>query len=195
MSDCQNVEMREALPDLLHDRLDAAAAARVRAHVAACTECAAELELLQRVQRAYASVPAVDTAAIVRALPARRRASVARARTTYSLGVLRLAAAVVFVVGGALVLRTVIAGSPQGSDTTGQLTLQAGDSAPAIVPETASTRSPESAAPRVLAMSISEVDDLEADELETLLGALDEIDAAPVAEPDTLIGSVRGVGS
>lgn len=71
------------------------------------------------------------------------------------------------------------------------------DSARSALPvqDTASVREPVSGGPRTLAMSVSEIDDLDAEELETLLSALDRIDAAPVAEPDTLIGSVRGVGS
>jgi hypothetical protein len=183
--------MREALPELLHGRLDAAHAAKVREHVAVCAECAAELELLARVQRAYAMSPAVDTAAIVRALPA------PRARRSSSLGVLRMAAAIVLLLGGALVVRTVV--NERGVADPEHIAQQPSDTAAALLPapETSSVRQPPpvSAAPRVLAMSLSELDDLDADELETLLGALDRIDAAPVAEPDTLIGSVRGVGT
>ena len=178
MSDCPNVEMREALPELLHGRLDVVHAARVREHVAVCAECAAELELLERVWRTYAKAPAIDTAAIVRALP------VPHARRSSSLGVLRLAAAIVIILAGALVLRTVVG---RNASQPEQMVLVPRDSAlPALpVPNT----------PLALAMSVSDVDDLDAEELEALLSALDRIDAAPVAEPDTLIGSVPGVGS
>jgi len=189
MSDCPNVEMREMLPELLHGRLDVAQTARLREHIAVCAECAAELELLERVRRAYSAAPAVDTAAIVRRLPTRHT------RGKQSLGLLRLAAAVVFVIAGAFVLRTVVGGTRGGSDTAGQLAQQPVDTAPAVVTDTSSARAPQASSSRVLAMSLSEADDLEAEELETLLGALDRIDAAPVAEPDTLIGSVRPVGS
>jgi predicted anti-sigma-YlaC factor YlaD len=196
MSDCPNVEMREALPELLHGRLAAAQVAKVREHLAACAECVAELELLERVRRAYATAPAIDTAAIVRALPApaRTHAAPGQARKP-SLGVLRLAAAVVLVITGALVLRTVMGGADKVVDTT-ELIVSQPDSAPVTTPDTPAVSTPRTQSqPRVLAMTVSEVDDLEIDELETLLGALDRIDAAPVAEPDTLIGSVRGVGS
>ena len=47
MNDCQNAEMRDQLPDLLHDRLDAAARAMLTAHVASCTDCREELALLR----------------------------------------------------------------------------------------------------------------------------------------------------
>ena len=188
MSDCPNVEMREALPELLHGRLDAAHEARVREHVAVCAECAAELELLERVQRAYAKAPVIDTAAIVRALPA------PHARRSSSLGVLRLAAAIVIILAGAVVLRTVVGRSAPDRE---HMVLVPHDSAlPALpVPNTANVPEPLTAGSRTLAISVSEVDDLDAEELEALLSALDRIDAAPVAEPDTLIGSVPGVGS
>ena len=188
MSDCPNVEMREALPELLHGRLDVEHAARVREHVAVCAECAAELELLERVRHAYAKAPAIDTAAIVRALPA------PHAGRSSSLGVLRFAAAIVLILAGALVLRTVVGRSASDRE---QMVLAPRDSAlPALpVPNTTTVREPVAGGSLTLAMSVSDVDDLDAEELETLLGALDRIDAAPVAEPDTLIGSVPGVGS
>ena len=189
MSDCPNVEMRETLPELLHGKLDAALASRVRAHVAVCAECAAELELLQRVQRRYATTPAIDTAAIVRALPA------PRARRASSLGWLKGAATIVLLLAGAFVMRAVTSGSDGLGDST-QMVLQPADTGPAVtqVADTPALRQ-RALAPRVLAMSLSELDDLDAEELESLLGALDGIDAAPVAEPDSLIGSVRGIGS
>lgn len=183
MSDCPNVEIRELLPELLNGRLDAAAEARVREHLAACVDCAVELQMLQRVHALYRRAPAVDTAAIVRALPARR------ARPTPALGLLRVAAAIVLVLGGALVMRMAVGGPGATGDSTQIVAL---DTPLSIASESAVTASRP---PRVLAMSLSELDDLDAEELETLLGALDRIEAAPAAEPDTLIGSVPGIGS
>lgn len=199
MSDCPNVEMREALPELLHGRLDAASAARVREHVALCAECAAELELLGRARRAYeASAQPVDTAAIVRALPAARAARMLRPRRTSSLGMLQLAAAIVLLLVGALVVRTVSRGGSDNGANPQEMVVQPVDSAPDTAsgsPKQDEMRSVAVAQPRVLAMALSDLDDLEADEIETMLDALDRIDAAPAAEPDTLIVSVPGVGS
>lgn len=198
MSDCPNVEMREALPELLHGRLDATHAARVREHVALCVDCAAELELLGRARRAYeASARPVDVAAIVRALPAPPSVRVRQPRRTYSLGMLQLAAAIVLLLVGALVVRTVSrAGGDSGADAQ-QMVVQPLDRVPDTASGSATGDTPMVAVarPRVLAMALSDLDGFEADEIETMLDALDQIDAAPAAEPDTLIGSVRGVGS
>src|SRR4029078_419075 len=47
MNDCLNAEMRDLLPDLLHDRLAADVRAAVTAHVSACIDCREELEVLR----------------------------------------------------------------------------------------------------------------------------------------------------
>ena len=187
MSDCSNIEIREALPELLHGRLDAIQAAKVREHVARCAECAAELELLQRVQRAYAAAPAVNTAAIVAALPRQR------ARRTFSLGMFRAAAAIVLLLAGAVIIRSAMSGSENGKSNQVVVTPQ--DTPAVAMPRDTPVTIQRSAQPRVLAMSVSELDDLDADEMESLLSALLRLEAAPVAEPDTLMGSVSGVGT
>src|SRR5687768_18590158 len=69
MTDCTNVLVRERLPELLHERLDAVARAEVQAHLGACAECAAELTLLREARRSMQRVPVVDVARIVAALP------------------------------------------------------------------------------------------------------------------------------
>ena len=73
MTDCLNDEMRDLLPMLAHGSLEAPAAMLVRSHLAACAACHAELEVIDRAVRTLdAATPAVDTAAIVAALPAPR---------------------------------------------------------------------------------------------------------------------------
>src|SRR5687768_3992991 len=68
MRDCPEWEMRELLPDLLHERGPVEARERVRQHVASCDDCRAELALLAQI-RAISVTPTVDTARIVSALP------------------------------------------------------------------------------------------------------------------------------
>lgn len=97
MRDCPNVEMRERLPELIAGVLRADVAADVRAHVAQCADCRAELDMIERVRTVLAA-PAVDTSRIVAKLPRYQRAPV-WARATRSPQ-LRAAAAVILVVGG-----------------------------------------------------------------------------------------------
>jgi hypothetical protein len=94
MSDCPNGEIRDQLPDLLHDRLDAATRRIVEAHVRECAECAEELALLQAVSGALRRVPAVAVGDIVGALPAYRPA------VRRSWGGWRVAAAITIIVAG-----------------------------------------------------------------------------------------------
>jgi len=78
MNDCPNAEMRDLLPDLLHERLDAPIRAAVAAHVGTCEDCRAELALLGGVQRMLTKqTPRVDVAYVVGALPlaSKQRAS------------------------------------------------------------------------------------------------------------------------
>ena len=94
MGDCPNAEMRDALPELMFDEMEASHRATVQAHVNECHDCAAELALLQRVRKGVAS-PAVDVQRIVQALPAHRR------RTVWAQPALRMAAALALLIGGA----------------------------------------------------------------------------------------------
>ena len=87
MNDCQNVEVREALPDLAHGLLPATERARVQQHLDDCDDCAAELAIVRAVL-AGAAAPAVDVTRIVAAIRPYRR-SAPRMRRVY----LELAAA------------------------------------------------------------------------------------------------------
>ncbi len=70
MSDCSNAEIRDLLPDLMHDRLDAHTRARVIAHVDGCADCRSELELLRSLRGSLdRATPRVDVDRIVAALP------------------------------------------------------------------------------------------------------------------------------
>jgi anti-sigma factor RsiW len=69
MSECLSAEMRDVLPDFVHGQLDASRAADVRAHIADCAECAAEVELLRAVMLAAPESPKMNVDRIARALP------------------------------------------------------------------------------------------------------------------------------
>ena len=79
MRDCENGDMRDLLPDWVHDRLDAARTQSVAAHVAGCAECADEVVLLRNLAASLAArAPSVNVDAIVAALPRPRARSSVR---------------------------------------------------------------------------------------------------------------------
>src|SRR5262245_48570821 len=103
MIDCRNADIRDRLPDLLHERLDPESRATVVAHAEGCELCQAELALLRNV-RAVMPTPRVDVARIARAVAA-STSSAPRVASTQSgarrWADWRIAAAItVFVLGG-----------------------------------------------------------------------------------------------
>jgi len=120
MSDCSNAEIRDLLPDLLHDRLDAPTRARVVAHLDDCADCRSELELLRSLRSSLErGTPRVDLDRIVAALPAPATVQPRQRRTGWRVwSDWRVAAAVSFIVAGGtsmVVLRNV---GDRGSDST-----------------------------------------------------------------------------
>jgi anti-sigma factor RsiW len=179
MSDCQDLAIREQLPELLHGALDDAEQARVQAHLEWCRACADELEIMRAVL-ATASTPTVDVSRIAAAIPpyagdhTRQHLSVARgrggrSRTTggasaphrswYSNAYLRVAAG--FLIAAIGVSGVAITHRPTG--------------APAAH---------VSAAPSTNGVSLVGVSDLSDDNLEQLIQSMDNLDATPPAEPD-----------
>lgn len=74
MNDCQDVTMREALPELVHGLLADAQRAAVEAHLRDCVDCTEELAILRAVL-ASSHAPRVDTVRIASAIPAYRPAA------------------------------------------------------------------------------------------------------------------------
>ncbi len=207
MFDCANVEMRELLPELAAGTLDDATRARVERHVASCAECASELDTLRLVRSAYATTPSVDVRRIVAALPKPvplpQRAHggqpvkrwvdwrVAAALTMISVGGLSLAVA----------HRRSTEAPPRDSaaavlsvDTRGaEPAKRAGAGrSPSGVHDTTRTvdrsgRAPATSPPKAQLAFAGGTDDMDDVSIKALLGALDEMDRAPVApseEPD-----------
>lgn len=86
MNNCANAGVRDQLPELLHDRLDAQTRAAILAHVNGCVDCRAELELLRDVRGMLAvQAPRVDVNWVAAALPKPPRQRAAQGGTT-SLG-------------------------------------------------------------------------------------------------------------
>ncbi len=68
MTDCSRDEIRDLLPDLVHDQLDPAARARVEQHLAQCADCAAELQLLRTLRATAFPVPELNVDRIAAAV-------------------------------------------------------------------------------------------------------------------------------
>ena len=202
MFDCANVEMRELLPELAAGTLDAATRARVEEHVASCAECASELETLRAVRAAYRNAPAIDVSRIAAALPKPALTRVVRPHAPMKRWLdWRVAAALTMITVGGLsiaVSRRIEDRRAADVDTSRAAVSSDSPRVSAQSPQPVSARSVDTAKPRPsrtvgepsrkaqLAFG-SGVDDLDDASLRALLGALDEIDRAPVApsaEPD-----------
>ncbi|MFN2398677.1 MAG: anti-sigma factor [Gemmatimonadaceae bacterium] len=115
MNDCVRADVRDMLPDLVHDNLSAGQRTAVEDHLAVCADCAAELDLLHQMRRSLDTAPAVNVARISSAVagivpPAERLRDRRRAPVW-------LAAAVAVIAAGALALA--IARSDGGIERNG----------------------------------------------------------------------------
>ncbi|MFI5232823.1 MAG: zf-HC2 domain-containing protein [Gemmatimonadales bacterium] len=193
MNDCPNGTMRDLLPAFVHGVLADADRAAVAAHVAGCEECAAEIELIRTASRAFAA-PEIDVGRIVGALP---RAPRRRAQPTFAGRAQRVAAAIAIVAIGAYSVVTIRdsrrtgvrpAASPPGSNagTTPVAAAPPRVTAPVIDSPAHEAPRPASAVPSRPAMSFGGgLSDLSDEQLDTLLGELDDLDALPSVEPET----------
>ncbi|HSA56030.1 MAG TPA: zf-HC2 domain-containing protein [Gemmatimonadaceae bacterium] len=187
MSDCTNLEVRERLPEYVHGRLAALELKWVETHIASCAECASELSLLHAVRAAYDRVPAVNTAAIVSALP---RPRPARRRWDSTPALLRLAAVVSFISLGGISLATLRGFLDRDGSgmTDSAVVLSRGE-------DTARGRNGVDGVNGTPAISFGGgVSDLEAEDLLALLAAVDALEGAPPADPEDFLLSGGGRG-
>jgi anti-sigma factor RsiW len=199
MNDCQNAAIRDQLPALLHDRLDAAARIVVLAHVDGCDDCRSELELLRGLHGMFiARTPRVDVPYVIGALPlASGRGSArppARQRTWADW---RIAAAVtVLALGGgsmAVLHRSAPPIAPAASQAavTTAITSPASTGQVAVSPSSASV--PNAAAGPGTVASVNtpaggmsmggRLEDLSDEQLQALLDQVGDLQAIPIAEP------------
>jgi hypothetical protein len=199
MNDCSNSGVRDRLPDLLHDHLDASSRAMVVAHVAECVDCRDELALLESLQKTLiARTPRVDIAYVVGALPKAPapRPQIQPMRHRWSDW--RIAAAVTVLVAGGSSL--VVLNRAPGTDPGRAPIMDTMASVPAAAPPSASPSISSNSAPAnqgaatVAATDQSDAaaDDgpdgrfggLDADQMQTLLKEIDGLRAVPVSEPE-----------
>lgn len=169
MTDCPNAEVRDRLPELVNGRLTGESLEAVRAHLANCDLCQAEVLLLERTKAMLMlASPRIDTASIVQALPSPRRQA---ARRTFDW---RIAAsiAVIAVGGGSAILYN------------GRSSATKVDSVVASsVPSQADSEATPAGASDGSELSVSgDLSGLTDEQLRTLLGKVGGIEALPAAE-------------
>ena len=212
MNDCPNADVRDMLPDLVNERLDAGARAMVEGHVLTCADCAVELTLLRNL-RAARRTPRVDTAAIAAALPsypaAPRRSWVGW----------RAAAAIAVLLGGASTIAVLRHSAPSAvvsnvASSAGALPATSGVVPTPPAPSVVTPRHVAASAPvvepvqkpalparadvravRELAMGGGALGDLDDRELSTLLKDIESLDAVPSVEVDNTPVSPIAPGS
>jgi hypothetical protein len=219
MNDCPNAEIRDQLPDLLHDRLDVSMRAAVMAHVGECVDCRSELELLRGVHGMLtAQTPRVDINYVVSALPKRapQALSVVPRRRAWSDWRIAAAVTVLAIGGGSFaVLRQsgttssvtapplVSQANPASVDSTNGGTTRAADSVVRVADNARQTQ----ATPTDVSMSGDEqtasaglattarLADLNERQLQALLDQIDQLQAVPITEPEPVTIRVRNQSS
>jgi hypothetical protein len=195
MNDCTNAEIRDLLPDLLHERLDGSARVMVVAHVDGCVDCREELQLLRDVLAVSSSgTPRMDVASIVGALPKAPTPRVAnpspdviplvRRRRAWSDW--RVAAAVTLMIAGGGSFALMRSGQPAAAGATApaatQPSLDAGPPVATALP-TAATVAEEDHATADVAND-SRLGELDEAQLGTLLEDVQNLKALPSVEPE-----------
>jgi anti-sigma factor RsiW len=194
MTDCPNGDIRDLLPDLLHDRLAPDARREVEAHVSGCDDCRAELALLGAMRSTLRRAPEVDAAAIAAAIlpyraPARR-----------SWAGWRAAAAIVILAAGGTsvaVLQSRNASAPTEANAAVAVAVRTADSVVPATPVAQSDTPGAGQAPRELALGSSVVTDLNDGELSTLLADLQTLDAilSTDVENGVVVSPLQPVGT
>ena len=183
MSECQNFEVRDRLPEYVHGAIeDDAELALIRSHVELCGDCARELSVIEAML-ASAPAPAVDVARIVAAIPAYR-----------AVGVAPVMAASVGRTGALPKAQRRWFGGLNGTYfrvAAGFLIAAAGLSAVVV------TRRPATVAPVVTGatgtgVALVNVSDLSDDNLERLIQSMGDLDDAPPTEPEAVTPTMSG---
>jgi len=208
MTDCPNAEMRDRLPDLLHERVDTATRAVVMAHVESCTDCRAELAMIREAHVALVSgIRSVDVAAITRVVVERTRAPQASATRRpmphAALGSLldwRVAAsiAVLLVGGGSVFLMRANRADHQSTVIPPIVATEVSHAGASttVANHVAQHESTTAATPARTELSAGgEVSDLSESDLRALLHDLNGMDAVPSTDPEPVVVRVSLPGN
>jgi trimeric autotransporter adhesin len=216
MRECENEDLRDALPAYVAGRLAGPDRARVAEHIAGCADCATEAELLRVAHQVMTQdTPRVDAGRIVAALPAPPRVAAGPGLVRSDAGVSstgraarpvaqrparasgfrpmwtgwRIAAAVsAIAVGGlsAAVLRNL--GAPRAPAAMPAVVASATTQAAPATPNGDTEHIASAGAGMALGSGLSDLSDVE---MEGLLKDLDGIEASPSDEPDAAAPSLH----
>jgi hypothetical protein len=193
MRDCPNGEIRDLLPEFVHDRLAPAEAARVRDHVAACEDCDVEVALLRSLRGELNAPVVVNLSAITAGVVSRTTGAAAVVAAASANGVadgargvtpigsrwsqarwLR-AAVLLVVVGGASAVTLQRFGGSGGSGGPGQ---------PGM-PRPTSALAPDGTTPAKELAFAGDVSDLQDTELQELEAAIAALEVQPMGDVET----------
>jgi hypothetical protein len=195
MNNCMEVEAREMLPDLLHDKLDAGTRARVERHVASCEECREELNVLRTVKAAAIFAPTIDVNRVVGHIaPYARIVPEVEAPTRSRLVSWLVAASFLVVIagGGSLLMvqqKDAVAPYPTIAPPS------TADVTPALIVDpaagTTEVASADQPVTHTLALGTG-VETLTDNDLRQLMTDMDDFDALPAAEPEPVMNVDNG---
>jgi len=191
MNDCPKVEFRDRLPELVHERLSAEERAVVMAHVEACADCRAELQLLVEMRGVLAVGPKVDVRRIVQALPVPNQRQALSSIGGRRFGGWQLAAAAAVLLVGSTSLATYYARHSAGPSAVGD-SVRIVAVNPSVGPR--DSMSPDVHTPAVAATSEQELavggglSDLTSSDLTHLLSEIERLEPLPQTELD--VGTV-----
>lgn len=185
MNDCQNVTVREALPELLHGRLAEGERRVVVAHLRECVDCTDELAILEAVL-ASAPRPAIDVTRIVAAIPAYQQVAPVAVQSAPHAGVLPMRPRGTWSSRAArLQLAAAVAIAAVGIST---VAVVRHDQQQSAHPAVAAVRTAK-ADPGVALVATADLSDAQ---LATLIKDMDSMQALPPVEPEPIAPAVDG---
>jgi len=190
MTDCQNVTMREALPELLHGRLADGERRLVEAHLVECVDCTDELAILEAVL-ASAPTPAVDVTRIVMAIPSYRPVADAESRVDARSGVIPMRPRAGWASGWSsrsarLQLAAALAIAAAGISTVAVVKHNGAQQQASVAAVGATAARADQGVALVATADLSDA------ELATLIKDMDSMQALPPAEPEPIAPAVDG---
>jgi len=190
MTDCQNVTMREALPELLHGRLADGERRLVEAHLVDCVDCTDELAIPEAVL-ASAPAPAVDVTRIVMAIPSYRPVADAESRVDARSGVIPMRPRAGWASGWSsrsarLQLAAALAIAAAGISTVAVVKHNGAQQQASVAAVGATAARADQGVALVATADLSDA------ELATLIKDMDSMQAIPPAEPEPIAPAVDG---